>query len=265
MTTVNTIGNFEAAGTAPGNVPLGGIIAMTTGLTGAMAIPASGVVSNGYMRADGVAIPGGNKVSGTPPNLSDSVYLRGFTSYSPTPGGSNTYTPAGTNSTSSVPASGLGFSGSSTTYSVSVPAHYHGIGSGAGLTAAGQSYTGNTDTTGSAHTHDQTIYNNTNPGGGTLLTGNSTSVNPYGYTTAGTTGSTHTHGMNHTHGPSNVTGTIGLVSGGADGNSAFTASGSNTPSGSITGTATAAAQIFTGTPGNNEPNYINVVYLIRVS
>jgi hypothetical protein len=108
MTTVNTIGNFQAAGNAPGVVPLGAIIAMTSGLTGAMAIPASGVVSNGYMRADGVAIPANNAVSGTPPDLTGSVFLRGAATYGGTGGGSATlvsgnipqvstsYTPAGT-------------------------------------------------------------------------------------------------------------------------------------------------------------------------
>jgi hypothetical protein len=90
MTTVNTIGNFQAAGNAPGVVPLGAIIAMTTGLSGAMAIPASGVVSNGYMRADGTAIPASNAVSGTAPDLSGSIYLRGSTSYGGTGGTNNT-------------------------------------------------------------------------------------------------------------------------------------------------------------------------------
>jgi hypothetical protein len=94
MVTVNTIGNFEAAGNAPGNVPLGAIIAMTTGLTGAMAIPNSGDVSNGYMRCDGVTIPGGNKVSGTPPNLSTSVFIRGATTFGGTGGGTATLTSA---------------------------------------------------------------------------------------------------------------------------------------------------------------------------
>jgi hypothetical protein len=68
----------------------------------------------------------------------------------------------------------------------------------------------------------------------------------------------------HTHPAGNFSGYIGLVTGGVDGNTAQTASGSNTPAGTIAGTATAAAQAFTGTQGNNEPAYVEVVWVIRV-
>jgi hypothetical protein len=59
----------------------------------------------------------------------------------------------------------------------------------------------------------------------------------------------------HTH---TVTGTVGLVTGGQNGNAAFGASGTNTPSGSV------SQPSFTGTSGNNEPAYLEVVYVIRV-
>jgi hypothetical protein len=255
MTTVNTIGNFQAAGNAPGVVPLGAIIAMTSGLTGAMAIPASGVVSNGYMRADGTAIPANNTVSGTPPNLSTSIFLRGATTFGGT-GGSNTYTPAGTNSTSNVPASGLGFSGSSTSYSVSVPGHYHGVGTLTNSTTGAPSgQTACTD--GSTR-----ITHITQP----PQTGNANGVWANTASLAASIVNTYPSDQGiymppHTH---SISGNAGNT-GGPNGDGAFTASGNNTPSGSITGTATAAAQIFTGTSGNNQPNYIDVVYLIRVS
>ena len=173
-----------------------------------------------------------------------------------------------------------------------MPAHYHGIGTGAALSAAGQTlgssaialasgsaagqtFSGNSGNAG-AHDHGMTASAHMVRDGsaGLLQTG------PYadwaGYWVAAVdhphtinhthapSGVTGTTDIAHTHAPSVVTGTIGLVTGGQNGNLAFSASGSNTPSGSITGTATAAAQAFTGTSANNEPQYLNVRYLIRV-
>jgi hypothetical protein len=78
-------------------IPLGGIIAIRQGLTGAHPIPASGVVdSSGFMYCNGAAIPSGNAVSGSTPNLSDGRFLRGATSSGAT-GGSDSFTLAVTN------------------------------------------------------------------------------------------------------------------------------------------------------------------------
>jgi len=294
----------------PGINPVGSLIAILNASPitgGGYTIPPSGTVdSNGLMYCNGVAIPAGNTLTGSAPNLTDGRYLRGST-VSGSTGGSNTFTPAGTNTASNVPALGLNFSGSSTSYTVSVPAHYHGIGTGAALSAAGQtlgssaialasgsaagqSYTGGSGTMDANTTHSHTINGGivgTNMGSGTWsgysvvmiggvrvltigeagLTGtNAPNIN-HSHTinhTHAASGVTGTTDIAHTHAPSVVTGTIGLVTGGQNGNLAFSASGSNTPSGTITGTATAAAQTFAGTSANNEPQYLNVRYLIRV-
>jgi hypothetical protein len=254
IASLDNSGNFSVAGNGQGIVPLGAVIAMTTGITGSMAVPASGSASFGWQRADGVAIAGGSTLSGNTPNLSGSVFLRGATTYGGT-GGSNTYTPAGTNSTSNVPASGLGFSGSSTSYSVSVPGHYHGVGtltnSTTGLPSGATScIDGSTRNT---HITQPPQTGNANGVWATTASLAASIVNAYP-ADAGIYMPPHTH---------SISGNAGNT-GGPNGDGAFTASGNNTPSGSITGTATAAAQIFTGTPGNNEPSYINVIYLMRV-
>lgn len=57
-------------------VPLGGIIGVSSDLTGAFD-SATGVVTDGFILCDGAAIPGGNAVSGTTPNLTDSRFLMG--------------------------------------------------------------------------------------------------------------------------------------------------------------------------------------------
>ena len=266
--------------------------------------PLSGAIKDGFMRADGTIINAGHISQGcllaagtVLPNMIQK-YPRGNTT-SGTTGGSNTFTPAGTNATSNVPATGLSFSGSSTSYSVSVPAHYHGIGTGAGLSAAGQtlgtsnvslasgacSIAASTYSTGNDspdHSHGIDQFGNGNSGHLTAVQQNGFSTADAGngihntYNSGGAS-ARHTHSIpamsgsasgttniGHTHAASTVTGTIGLVTGGVDGNAAHTASGNNTPSGSITGTATAAAQAFTGTSAPSEPAYVEVVWVIRV-
>ena len=170
-------GTTDITGNGRGVVPLGAIIAMTSGLTGAMAIPSSGVVSNGWMRADGAVIPGiTNTVSGTTPNLSSSIYLRGATTYSGT-GGSNTQTltttqlPAHTHS-----ATGLSVTGTNGTSSVTG-------------TAAAQTISG-TIATEASHTHGAGLFATTVgvAGGTASLTGDTTFAS-----------SSHTHGMDHVH------------------------------------------------------------------
>jgi hypothetical protein len=259
MTTINTIGNFEAAGTAPGNVPLGGIIAMTTGLTGAMAIPASGVVSNGYMRADGVAIPGGNKVSGTPPNLSTSVFLRGAATFGGAGGGtaslvaanipqvSTSYTPAGTVDIS----------------------HTHGASSVTGTVDATNlththTYSGTTTTTGSSHAHDFLLPGaGGNPGIGGANNSDSVPANvANAYAGVGTGQSTHTHTYSGT--TDNNNGTLNHGHTFSSGSAAGQTLG--TTNKSLSGTpATITVGSASPTSFNVIPNYIDVVYLIRVS
>jgi hypothetical protein len=256
MTTVNTIGNFQSIGNAPGVVPLGAIIAMTTGLTGAMAIPASGVVSNGYMRADGVAIPANNAVSGTPPNLSGSIFLRGATTFGGAGGGtaslvaanipqvSTSYTPAGTVDISHTHGSS-GVTG--TVDSNALGTHVHG------LTGVGTSNPGN---------HDHGL----NPQmvslvGGTLSGGLYTvGATPLRYvdtqlqgghthTLTGNTDSSPSLTHGHTFSSGSAAGqTLGVTNKSLSGTPATITVGSGSP-----------------TAFNVIPNYIDVIYLVRVN
>jgi hypothetical protein len=119
-------------------------------------------------------------------------------------------------------------------------------------------------------------------GGAVLAAGRTfTTQTPSAYKDISVSSTDGTHG----HTTASMSGTIGFAgTGGVDGNIAQTASITGTatgtgtatarstwftsttytPSGSITGAATAAAQVFTGTQGNNEPAYIEVVWVIRV-
>lgn len=257
MTTVNTIGNFQSTGNAPGVVPLGAIIAMTTGLTGAMAIPASGVVSNGYMRADGVAIPANNAVSGTPPNLSGSIFLRGATTFGGAGGGtaslvaanipqvSTSYTPAGTvdishthgssSVTGTVDAANLSHTHTLTGVGTSNPGnHNHGFGGGQMVNLAFGNLSGG-------------IYQS----GGTQLRYNDT-INDGGHTHT-LTGSTDGASVSMNHGHS-------FSSGSAAGQTL------GTTNKSLSGTP-ATITVGSGSPTafNVIPNYIDVIYLVRVN
>ena len=150
-----------------------------------------------------------------------------------------------------------------------MPAHYHDIGTGAALTAAGQTHTGNSSTTtigsgGSGHGHGHSLtadnggahIHNVNgrsnstgfgstgyftrgnnsgsaadiPTGFDDSTGQTTNEGAHSHGVSGTVGGsdgTHSHtgvtiNIDHTHASSSVTGTIGLVTGGANGNIAQT-------------------------------------------
>jgi len=241
----------------PGFVPIGGMIAVMPTTAGTWQPPTTGAIKDGFMRADGGSVPTCADCSipqGTVlPDMRQRYAKGSNVGTSGTTGGSNLYTPAGTNAASNVPASGLTFSGTSGTYSVSVPGHYHGF----SLTAS----------TGVNLTHNHGFRTNWSPA--------NTFIDNYYMATAdvenrylGSTTYSNTNTviisdsgtLDHSH---SVSGSVGLVSG-SNGNTSFSASGSNTPAGSIAGTATAAAQVFTGTQGNNEPAYVEVVWVIRV-
>jgi hypothetical protein len=97
IASLDNSGNFSVAGNGQGIVPLGGILALASNITGSFAPPASGTVSSGWMRCDGAAIPSGGGVilSGNTPALHDNRFLMGFTSAGAT-GGNNALTPSGT-------------------------------------------------------------------------------------------------------------------------------------------------------------------------
>lgn len=236
--TVNASGDLNVTGNGRGIVPLGAIIAMTTGLTGAMAVPATGVVSNGWMRADGAAIPGGNTVSGTTPNLSNSIYLRGASTYGGT-GGSNTTTLAEAN----------------------LPTHTH-VNTLSNNTVASSTHTHNMK-----HVH-QWAWTELSSKLHTMST-QSTGVTTFDKNTSGsfflldfTSAGNQTYNlplyMRSNIGNAYTAGVLSANSGSGD--------SANTGAASATTTVTLTnASIGSGTAFSNEPNYINVIYLIRVS
>ncbi len=73
------------------SVPVGGIIALASSMTGSHSVPNSGSVdSAGWMLCDGSSVPGSQTVSGTLPNLTDGRYLEGNTSANAGGTGGNT-------------------------------------------------------------------------------------------------------------------------------------------------------------------------------
>lgn len=248
---INYAINAPAVGSAAvvGQVPLGGLVAVMPNIDAinAWQPPATGVIKDGFMRADGTIINAGHvslgcllAVGTVLPSMT-AKYLKGNT------------TSGATNGSNIVTAS---FAGTSSSYSVSVPAHYHGIGTGS-LSAAGQSHTGSSGGDG-AHGHGMVA-------GAHILAQEISGDDPHlvslgNYARWGGSWSdapAHSHTITHTHGPSAVTGTVGLVAG-QDGNAPITATGSNTPAGSVT------ISPSSGTAGNNEPAYIETVWVIRV-
>ena len=72
-----------------GLIPLGAVIPIMTHLAGALTPGAPGTITNGLMLCDGSAIPGGNPLTGSTPNMSNDAYLRGSTAAG-NAGGANT-------------------------------------------------------------------------------------------------------------------------------------------------------------------------------
>jgi hypothetical protein len=232
-------GDFNVQGNGQGICPLGSIIAITTGITGAMAVPASGSRSNGWQRADGAAIAGGSTLSGTTPNLSSSIYLRGATTYGGT-GGSNTTLLT----TAELPAH---------THGVTDSGHFHSIAHDHGAFTSDAPSTSTTSGQSATHTHsiDYPLGAaggaGANPGAniGVQYTDNSGGITQWAQNgkQSGTNSADHTHTFSHTH-------QIDVPN--------FTGN-SDTKTTGITINSTPAASSFT-----NEPSYVNVIYLIRV-
>lgn len=104
----------------------------------------------------------------------------------------------------------LGGTGGAIDHTHSVPAHYHGMGTGADLNI----------TSSGAHSHSITRDGNsaTNSGAGAL----------WGLASGGTAYS-NTESASHTHTSGTFAGKIGLVTGGVDGNTAMTSGTANAP------------------------------------
>ena len=91
--TYNNI-TLNGASAGIGIFPLGSIIPVASNLSGSFSIPTSGTVSSGWQLCNGVAIPGGNTLSGNTPNLADNRFLMGSSSAG-TASGTNLITPVG--------------------------------------------------------------------------------------------------------------------------------------------------------------------------
>jgi hypothetical protein len=236
------------AGNGRGVAPLGSIIAMTSGFTGAMAVPGSGIVSNGWIRADGSVIPGGNTVSGTTPNLSSSVFLRGNIAYAGTPVGNSTTTLSTAN----------------------LPAHTHVMDHGHDNTL---SVSGTFASSGHTHSHDHVHQS--------LIMFNNIFV---GLSLAQSQVTSFTTGTSLTQSGPCPPGSTSFVKGVASGLKSYTAlpidaagnGAPNTggPSGSGSASIAGAVTSMTGSTGNGpgtgtafsvEPKYIDVIYLMRVN
>ena len=91
-----TYNNITLSGTSVGTgiAPLGAVVPVASNLTGSFSIPISGTVSSGWQLCNGVAIPGGNTLSGNTPNLTDNRFLMGSSSAG-TASGTNLITPVG--------------------------------------------------------------------------------------------------------------------------------------------------------------------------
>ena len=230
-----------------GYLPLGAIIPVlvNTPITaGAYGVPIAGVVDiNGWMLCDGTAIPAGQKLSGSTPDLSNGVYLRGFTASGGALGGSNTLTAA------------------------NLPSHCHAVGTLVNAPEAAHTHTKSGGVTaygtcavalasGSAasaggHTHSIACSHNTPSTGTAHAVGGS----PMGVSDTLVSRATDTQGA-HTH---TVSGTTDIAHSHAD-TIAYGAGSSHNHA--ISGSS---AAFGSGTTGNNEPQYMNVRYLIRVN
>jgi hypothetical protein len=207
-------------------VPLGAIIPIRQGLTGAYPIPASGAVdANGFMYCDGAAIPSGNAVSGNTPNLTDGRFLRGSTSAGAT-GGSATFTLA----TDNLP------SHTHTGTTASDGAHIH---TASTSSAGAHTHTGTANSAG-AHTHS------VRQDEGTSTIPNNSNINLRLVNSSTGSAGAHTH-------------TLSIDSGGAHTHPVTVDSG-----GAHTHTFTTGAT-GSGTAVSHIPIYFDVVYLMRVN
>lgn len=242
MTIANTSGSYSGTGNfssgtfpGPGLIPLGGIVATFPHLSGAYSTVATTAPdSNGFVLCQGQTLASGPMAGAVVPNINNNVFLRGATFSANTINSSATRTLVAGN-IPSLTSTGT-VTGTGTTVATN--------------TGAGGSHThtvsGNTNIDG-LHNHDATIYNNTNPGGGTFLTGNSTSVNPYNYQTADAPASAHYHGISLVTGPE-------------------AAHIHPIPSLQVnSGQSVSVSYTNSASSFNIEPAYISAVYLMRVS
>lgn len=165
---------IEAQVQSPGFIPVGGMVAVMPHVSGSWQPPATGVVKDGFMRADGATVSDAESpLNGQVlPTMTSNTYARGdsTTGYtSPHVGGANTQASnvsVGNHSELTLEsildshssiniAHGHGFT------NPYVPGHYHGMGTGANLNVTSS---GGTSGTESSHTHAGTGSLQTNTG-----------------------------------------------------------------------------------------------------
>lgn len=266
----------------PGAVPIGGMVAvMPTLHANAWQPGATGVIKDGFMRADGHTVTAQNVTDGclfpaatVLPNMVEK-YPRGNIT-SGTPGGSNTQASNVTISAHSR-STDVALSAHSLSTNVAltanhtvtqptfnVPGHYHSIDStGATL---------NIDTSSGTHSHAIT--------GGYLIDSSTNTVSIEDSGTADAKYGTPTIASStggHVHAKANFGGYIGLVTGGSNGDASFaTTAGTSSAVAAhvITQPAISAHTItqpafsdhtVTNNAVNNEPAYVEVVWVIRVA
>lgn len=237
----------DPSGSQPGLVPVGGVVPVFSNITGAYSLPTSGTVSGeGWMRCDGAAIPGGQTLSGTTPDLT---------------GGRFIYGTSGAGAGANVAAGATGGANSVTLTSANIPSltstgTVTSTGSTVANTSGNQSadhthsFSGSTSANG-AHSHGSTTVpvngSGTSYGFSSFLTGNSVNANvamtsstsgasDHFHTFSGTTGTTS---ANHTHSIPSLTVNSGQT---------------------VSATYTNASPTAVSTV----PSYVAAVYLIRV-
>jgi len=214
------------------SVPVGGIVALASNITGSHSVPNSGSVDGaGWMICDGATIPANQTLSGNVPQLTDGRFLQGNTAAN---------------------AGGTGDNNTITLAEANLPAHSHTVTTTAqSSSTTGNASSANTGNFSSNHTHDSgsntgnhshnthrntysvnDFYAWTN---NVTRTGNASTSNTgaHHHGNTGNTSANHTHGMDHTHSYSHT----------------------HTMSCANTGSGTAFSIV---------PTYLRVVYLIRV-
>ena len=222
-----------------GTVPLGGIVPIMSNLTGAHAIPTTGTVdSAGWMYCDGSAIPAGNSVSGTVPNLTGERFLVGSTTAGTT-GGAN--------------ATNLSHTHTSAAHSHTMPTHKHTMGTHTHTSAAHtHSAGGYYAEIGVESSANQYIY--------TKISGSSPDTfvaeRRYQFTGVGTSSTSTFNGTN----------VVGTSSSTTPGSTGATDPGDTqtVDPGDTHSTTPSATGSSLSSSTNNRPLYISVQYLMRV-
>ena len=265
---VTAAGNMSVPGTLSatvgvvgiGSVPVGAImpILRDSPITGGgYAIPSTGTVdASGWMLCDGAAIPASQTLTGVTPNLSNGVYLRGFTTSGGALGGSNSFT--------------IG--------SANLPTHTHGAGTLINACVAdhahsGASLSGTLTAANFAHSHSDSIayaaashshcIRSTASGcyaiSVAVASGSGAAV--VGHTGTTATSNVIADTVSHSHTKS---GSVDAVASAVD--RAVSVSGNTGVGGThnhlISGSTDSGS--FANTAMSNEPQYMNVRYLIRV-